>query len=153
MHFLNHLGSVLVQRGLRINFIFNSVLDVANARRLIREDIEQHVKLNVLGVGRFSQDEDIAVLVCPSNEGNENLGRIEAVERQVGIVLSLMIAVSRWMRAFQVTVLWTPTKRDFEAVQTGFSTATYYYDQPLVGGYSPALKHSSQSYPYVHVRF
>eukprot|EP00291_Cryptomonas_curvata_P001544 CAMPEP_0172178098 /NCGR_PEP_ID=MMETSP1050-20130122/15828_1 /TAXON_ID=233186 /ORGANISM="Cryptomonas curvata, Strain CCAP979/52" /LENGTH=329 /DNA_ID=CAMNT_0012850741 /DNA_START=180 /DNA_END=1169 /DNA_ORIENTATION=- len=81
MHFLNHLGSALVQRGMRINFIFNSVVDMANARRLIREDIEQNVKLNVLGVGAFGHTEDIAILVCPCNEGNENLGRIEAVER------------------------------------------------------------------------
>ncbi len=81
MHFLNHLGSILVQRGKRINFIFNSVLDLANARRLIREDIGLSSKFNVLGVGVFGHDEDIAVLVCPSNEGNENLGRIEAVER------------------------------------------------------------------------
>jgi hypothetical protein len=57
------------------------MLDVANARRLLREDVEQNVKLNVLGIGHFNLNEDIAVLVCPSNEGNENLGRIEAVER------------------------------------------------------------------------
>ena len=81
MHFLNHLGSILVQRGMRMNFIFNSVFDLASAKRLIREDIEQNVKMNVLGVGAFTHHEDIAVLVCPCNEGNANLGRIEAVER------------------------------------------------------------------------
>ena len=81
MHFLNNLGAILVQRGYRINFIFNSIGDVASARRLIREDIEQNIKLNVLGVGGFEETENIAILVCPCNEGNENLGRIEAVER------------------------------------------------------------------------
>ncbi len=48
------------------------------------------MKLNVLGIGSFGHTEDIAILVCPFNEGNENLGQIEAVERYVLTAMTLV---------------------------------------------------------------
>lgn len=79
--FVNLAAKTLTERGLRVNFMFNTLFDASQATSLLDEHYHDNVSINVLGLGEFSADFDIAVLVCPSNEGNENLQRIEAVER------------------------------------------------------------------------
>eukprot|EP00286_Rhodomonas_abbreviata_P025283 CAMPEP_0181293408 /NCGR_PEP_ID=MMETSP1101-20121128/3050_1 /TAXON_ID=46948 /ORGANISM="Rhodomonas abbreviata, Strain Caron Lab Isolate" /LENGTH=301 /DNA_ID=CAMNT_0023397995 /DNA_START=220 /DNA_END=1122 /DNA_ORIENTATION=- len=80
-YFVDMVGRQLVDRGLRVNFLFNTISDASEARRLLRDDIKSLVAINVLGLGDFTSDFDIMVMICPNNEGNENLRRIEAVER------------------------------------------------------------------------
>eukprot|EP00961_Rhodomonas_salina_P086622 1164842-Rhodomonas_salina.1 len=82
-YFINLVGNQLVDRGLRVSFVFNSVSDASEARRLLRDNLKDRAAINVLGLGDFSAEFDIMVLVCPSNEGNENLRRIEAVEKVI----------------------------------------------------------------------
>ncbi|KAJ1489331.1 hypothetical protein T484DRAFT_1780491 [Baffinella frigidus] len=78
---MNSIAALLCARGLRVNLFFNSLSDASEARAVLREDLKERVAINVLGLGEFSSDHDVAVLFCPSNQGNGNLQRIEEVER------------------------------------------------------------------------
>lgn len=81
---INSVGRRLVGRGLRVCFLFNTLRDASEAKaQLSQELLDAQVGISVLGLGDFGEQFDAAVLVCASNEGDENLQRIECVERLI----------------------------------------------------------------------
>ncbi|EKX54115.1 hypothetical protein GUITHDRAFT_100361 [Guillardia theta CCMP2712] len=77
------IGELLVERGMRPSIMFNTIMDASIARTVLPDHLREKVSINVLGLGEFGEEYDAAVLVAPSNEGNENLQRIEAVEKLI----------------------------------------------------------------------
>eukprot|EP00960_Hanusia_phi_P042810 755719-Hanusia_phi.AAC.1 len=77
------IGEIFVQRGMRPSFMFNTIMDASIAKSILPDHLRDKVSINVLGLGEFGEEYDAAVLVAPSNEGNENLQRIEAVEKLI----------------------------------------------------------------------
>jgi hypothetical protein len=80
---LNELTNKLLARGLRVCLLFNTLRDASDAKINLHPDLLGKVAISVLGLGEFSEAYDVAVLVCASNEGHENLRRIEEVERLI----------------------------------------------------------------------
>jgi hypothetical protein len=60
---MNCIAERLLARGLRPTLFFNSVADASEARVLLREDLRPDVAINVLGLGDFSDEHDVAVCV------------------------------------------------------------------------------------------
>eukprot|EP00802_Teleaulax_amphioxeia_P012541 Tamp_12584.p1 GENE.Tamp_12584~~Tamp_12584.p1 ORF type:complete len:575 (+),score=83.99 Tamp_12584:205-1725(+) len=80
---VNKLASMLLARGLRVCLLFNTLRDASDAKINLHPDLIGKVAISVLGLGDFGEMYDVAVLVCASNEGDENLQRIEEVERLI----------------------------------------------------------------------